>query len=1151
MERTSAACAMEWSIELEKGLRSKLPGRPLEAISQFGSRLQLWSQDPEPTLAAYHMFDLIPGEDRLFANAILLRLAEAFRVGDEKTRVCVVKVFLSEYKQRCKQKGKGYKGLLSKSRVHNQLELLNRVKAVFDNGDVNSRALALALYGCWADFANDKADIRYLVLSSLVSPHVLEVKASLFAAGCFCKLSDDFPYILLEMLPNMMALSETLLAIRVAGARVFAKMDHTYSIANKAYKTGLQLFLDTSEEDFQVAMLVSLSKLASMSMMLISEQVEFLFSFLNQEKSLRVRATALRCLLFIISKRACQFPVNAYMVKALSIMLDEPELPLTMQCEALRILHKMLLYAVLPDLSGDLLEFVKLSTIIENASLSPVMSKSLLAFNVLVELSIKLKESRETNFCCSSPTLSKVISLITNRITLLVKPFLDLYRTETLFYQEVKNLLNLLLLIVGEDPDLGVIVLDHIFILIRFLSIMDDNLMASTQADKLGHDVVEIKGKRGTVTRLKLVYIVYRFVVTYLESLKEAAAITTLVFDKVKLLVENICDCNLFDCYTHTIYSLLLHCRVIWGLNVNGSSGSSSLFSNLGASLDSYLVEHELITITFAKKLVTENNKWPAYKIGIYSACQGAWFMATFIFQQLITQVHSDSCHCWLKSLLQFADSERKFELLMLSKQDLSLATWLESKISPLANGNEDNINKPDFRKEFEGVYNSICSSQETLEVASTASQEFYFQRWFLSLRVKLLQAVTDVLKTLGTTRFVRECIGNNGHHDESLMVEFWVSLQQITQISPQLNSLAKEFDLVTTSFCDMDRNSSKIISALALSCSLLAFIMSFALFIPNLPETFTICGLENPENGLPAHLVQNLAKRLWHLDHEISTNLCQLVETSGQIKSCFHLQSRKQEYDNGCEARDVLAVCNYAVSGVVCLISDGNKSNDEETILQVIKDGLQLLFTTLTMWMQVPFRTPKHYFRLRPRIGSELFVVSETKNREGIYILPGYHLSLSICLQLRNIPSDILVRVTKLYCMLECRISFQEPKTSQENNEQSRRSYKFWENNNMVELNDKLFRYVTECSTKRSNKGKRSGRVYNDGGCVNSFVCFKPNKRGQGFSSCLLDISGFPVGSYRIKWHSCCIDNEGNYWSLIPLNAGPIVTVQKSMVVA
>ena len=71
-------------------------------------------------------------------------------------------------------------------------------------------------------------------------------------------------------------------------------------------------------------------------------QVDFLFSSLKQEKALRVRATALKCLHFIFSKQACHFSVTADMVKALFSALDEPELPATMQCEALWILRKVI-----------------------------------------------------------------------------------------------------------------------------------------------------------------------------------------------------------------------------------------------------------------------------------------------------------------------------------------------------------------------------------------------------------------------------------------------------------------------------------------------------------------------------------------------------------------------------------------------------------------------------------------------------------------------------------------------------------------------------------------------------------------------------------------------------------------------------------------
>lgn len=70
-------------------------------------------------------------------------------------------------------------------------------------------------------------------------------------------------------------------------------------------------------------------------------QVEFLFLFLSQEKTLRVRVTALRCLHLIFSKGVCHFSVSPNLVKALFSILDEPEVPTSMQCEALMVLRKV------------------------------------------------------------------------------------------------------------------------------------------------------------------------------------------------------------------------------------------------------------------------------------------------------------------------------------------------------------------------------------------------------------------------------------------------------------------------------------------------------------------------------------------------------------------------------------------------------------------------------------------------------------------------------------------------------------------------------------------------------------------------------------------------------------------------------------------
>ncbi|PQP93056.1 uncharacterized protein Pyn_38183 [Prunus yedoensis var. nudiflora] len=177
---------------------------------------------------------------------------------------------------------------------------------------------------------NGKSTKEFCAKLGLVSSHVLEVQAALFAAGCFAELSEDFACVVLEMLLHMMSSPETLPAIRLAGARLFAKLGCSQSLANNAYKASLKLLLEFSDEYYQVAMLVSLSKLSSKSTILISQQVDLLLLFLSHEKTLHLRATALRCLHFIFSQGMCHVPVNGYLVKRLLSILDEPQIPTSM-----------------------------------------------------------------------------------------------------------------------------------------------------------------------------------------------------------------------------------------------------------------------------------------------------------------------------------------------------------------------------------------------------------------------------------------------------------------------------------------------------------------------------------------------------------------------------------------------------------------------------------------------------------------------------------------------------------------------------------------------------------------------------------------------------------------------------------------------------
>ncbi|KAG2242216.1 hypothetical protein Bca52824_095941 [Brassica carinata] len=187
MEKVSAACAMEWSIKLEKALRSKtqvlkILSRAVEAILETGEKLEQWSKEPEPGTAVYNLFGLVPEEDRLFLNTILLRLVDAFCFGDKLVKVAVVRVFVSVFKlSRGKSKSECETWFLSKAKVYNHLEMLKRVKSVYDKGDSEARAFSLILFGCWRDFASDFAPVRYLVFTSMVSSHDVEVNFDQFS----------------------------------------------------------------------------------------------------------------------------------------------------------------------------------------------------------------------------------------------------------------------------------------------------------------------------------------------------------------------------------------------------------------------------------------------------------------------------------------------------------------------------------------------------------------------------------------------------------------------------------------------------------------------------------------------------------------------------------------------------------------------------------------------------------------------------------------------------------------------------------------------------------------------------------------------------------------------------------------------------------
>ncbi|CAN1327837.1 Integrator complex subunit 7 homolog [Linum perenne] len=1151
MEKISAASAMEWSIELDKGLRSKKPGQAVKAIQLTGQRLQQWDQEPEPTTAAYKIFGLVPGEERLFLNSILLKLADAFSSGDKEIKVSVVRVFLTLFKKR--RKIQRYRGVLLKANICNPLELLKKVKTVFDSGDLELRVLALVLFGCWADFAKDNAHIRYVILSSCVSSDVLEVriysdslflqvKASLFAASCFCEFADDFAHVVLEMLPHILTSSELSPSLRVAGARIFAKLRYFSPISNNAYKMGLKLLLNSSDEDLSVSFLLSLSKLAYKSSTILTDQIEVLLSFLSQEKSFQLQSTALRCLQVLLSQ-ACPLPVGLQAIRPLLRIVHETELPISMQCKALKILHKMLMYQEIQLPHEDvMLEISKVSIIFENSTQAHLTPKRVLAIYVLADVLIKFsgQTGMEVDGSSSFPSLTWIISTICDQIILLVKQVMvSNNQTWSGALQEMRHLLNLLLFASGERLDLGVILLDKIKLVMEHLvNHLHEEAIDSTLTAPLVQEIDD-HGVKSFNTMLNIALKVHNFSVTCVQNLIGLGANTAEVLTKIQLLVDSVHKCSLFDSYVHALYSVLVHSGVFWNCVVNKTGGSSD--RQLEDSTYDFLIKQEIFTLECAMKMLNEGTFWKLYRTGIFAAGQGAWVTAAFVFELITCKVQSDSSSRWLKSLAQYTQCEMKIRLFLLPKLRSSLAEWLQTNdisvpvFRSISCGNDQGVSgQIHFATYSEVLFraqSSARSSWETLDCLVAFGNSFYFQRWLLALRTKVLETVNDILKMLGS--------GDSGHAEGSLAVDLLSSSQQIAECSVRVVRLANELDLLCISFVDIDIKSSKTISALALSCSLLAFTAGISVSTANLHA--------NGSSNLSANraLIEDLASRLWLIDPESCSDLFQLLDVNCVI-DCAHVQQpRNQKLKRG-DVRDLLGICDYVVSGIAGLQAELKRGDNLDVMHKVTGECFQFLSNAIAKWVNTPFQLPKYFFKTRPCLVAELFAFSADANNqeESLVVQPGSHLSLNLCIQLKNVPDLPHARITKLYCILYSSTCFTE-ESKPSSRDQVQLDFRDWQIDDMVQANQKLYRHVRDhVNSKTDRQCKRPSD--GDDISVESFVEFEMNNKGQGFSSCLVDVSGFPEGDcYRMKWHSGCVDSRGCYWSFLPQNSGPVFAVE------
>lgn len=1106
MEKIPVASAMEWSIQLEKGLRSKNPRKSVEEILKFGQRLKLLNNNRKVRMVEHQVFDLIPGEDKLFINTICLRLADAFRSGSKEIKSCVVKVFLEVFKSRRKRDScsKNVGGSIL-DKLDNKLELLKKVKIVFDEGDVEERALALVLFGCCASFAKDSADIRYGVFSSLRSNHIHEVKASLFAARCFAELTDDFGFVLLQIFVNLLTSSQLPFDMKLAVGRAFANFSSSFQVANEAYMAGLEMVLDLSEEQFSNVMMVSLTKISSKWTLLIPKQVDFLLKFLAGNIVLGIKATALKCLHFILAGRLCTFPWTTNRIQNLVQIIDESP---ALNYEALKVLHKILMYNV-PSFSileiGEV--FSLLLSFAEKTIHSPNVSYRLQAFCYLVDVSghIFIK-SKDSTIAC------KIISVIMDRMFLLA----NTKQIDAKVEQEIITLLKLLLNLVQRQVQISGLVLDRLCSFILYL----ENILYQDSSASLEGIMTE---KSLNFDKEHLIEVLFKSSLC-LSRVMIASEKTELFYDttsqilsSTRMLMENMLKPLVFHSYTSTSYLLLLQSyssyHYISRVMKQGYFGrDASPFC--GNSVPDY----ELLGLECAKKVVEERDYWSCYKAGKYAACQGSWSIASFIFEQLTAKVQSASCSWWMKSLTLFSSFESQIQRLgsLLFKDCICKeeTVW--------------KINSCDYAEILVELQNTLQLVKEK-PGSSFSGVDFTLQKWLLALRVGGLEAVLDIIRLLSTASSKKDNSNN--------------LVSSCRQIAYKLTRIAYEFDFLVTSFIDMDKKSAMIISALALGCSLLAFTTTFTLPLPSRATQEMECGgFDNSLSQLCVELIQDLHGRLWCLDSECSKSLQVLLKVYQNPTSCSSVDSRDQPAYISGESRIIAKLCQYSIPEIIRLQNDTRKLCNSRGITQISNDGIKLLLNIISRWMQIPFRCPNNFFQVKPFLSSELFVMNG--NGENIHMKSfstSSHLQLNLCLRLKHTPPSFTIRLSKLYCILSFEMLTSNVEIRDEfclNNKEPQPI------DDTLKLNEKLSQHV-KGSVKTPSIILRTDIGYH---CVDDkYVCFNSLDNGQGFSCCFLDISSFSAGLYQVKWHSCFVDSEGSYWSILPQNCGPIFNVVRS----
>ncbi|KAL6850192.1 hypothetical protein ACP4OV_020819 [Aristida adscensionis] len=1196
MEKIPAASAMDWTIDLDRGLRSRHHATRTRALEAAGPRLRHLCASPAAPAPVASAFGALPGEARLFAETMLLRLASEFMAGDAALRARVVRTLLTARAR----------GGLAGVRVAEPDQLLRRVKAVYDAGSVRDRALALRVFGCLADIAKDSVHVRSLILSSLGAPSAVEVKAALFASGCICHLSEDFSCIILVVLRGLICSGRSEPQVIMEAIKAFLKLDYV----------GKQMVLGTLEDVFKVEMLSMLSRLASKSTILFSEQVELLLLFLGHDSSPSMKPMALKCLCFMCHKSSCHFSVIRTVFGRLLPLIGNEDLPLDCKSDVLKILLKIFRGKTPSIHHFNAFELSDLVLVAESSLCSSSWEMQGTALEILVEIFCILKQTKpdlaitalkDSSFACAelqgitnniSSTceendkdrpLYNLMTAIVNHSVSLINQVINsgckkvISRNISLPAESNKDWkahFGVMLKLVTCYPSAAAVALDKLTYLLKELAQTNDSDHSNgpvnhAESFETSVPLEELNTSNGNIDLLTTHMKVHcsqahsdevESESTGVDGKKKESMIHDLICCTLKfanachniLCVKSFDRCKLQDSIKSLIKCLQQNASQYWSTydtfrlimcacmacdackirDGNQELDGSKEEPNILVTPPVWIAR-ELCALRMTKMLIRKQKYWEAYRSSMYCCREGLWFTASFIFRKLADACESGSFCFWFKSLLLFAAAEIEMKLMLFPSATIKLVAELktDSDLSEdLYCAETDADSSLCASSELRGCqakFTSICSrtclANVTLAASACSDSDFLFQRWFISLRSSFVEILTDVLAILGAHSSLCE----EGDHVTVFGETTNDHVLALVHCSLRLSDLAKSYDILAASHVDMDCQSFTNIARLAFICSVLAFCTAFSVDFPTVSSHVESSKL--PKRFSQASVLEDLLGRVDGADRQIVLQLGQFMSSSfDELDSLwFSLQMKC----SGNLEKDSYSLCQFAVASLLHLRRRAKEIRNGEGG-SAFHGGLQFLSSILHKFMELPFVVPKYFFRVRPCLGVELYTFdSSPANRHKMSVEPGFQLSLTLCMQWKRVLERASIRLVKLYCILAASsASCLDASGSRSKQFDKHRSVE------MVELNTKLLQYIK--SDLRKGRDEKSSHSTTDKAMA--FACFKPTDSGQGFSSCLLNVSSFPEGSYQIKWHACCIDENSSYFSLLPLNDGAVFSVRK-----